>query len=506
MEVMKLRITFAKRNSLNHQKNMKKLLAIAAMSVFASLSAATAHAGTWDVLCIKQGPARGFAHLPVRNLNPSSNVAPAPQAGYPIPARSIPTKAKVAEMSDIVGDMNFISLGFGGSIVLSYSDRFANVPGNDITVYETTWGNPNCTPNVSESALVEFSQDGFNWIQRNACHNGSYDISPLLWAKYVRITDKTNNNPSIGGDGVDAYDVDGLVAVSDFSGVVPNPLCDYQQGVASQFVGAAGNFPGRGIVAQRKNFANANINEFSGMVIPSTREVSGWYNFWSIGFGGRACFQLPYSVFATPGADFKMYETTWNNQPCPNYFEKVNIFVSPDGVNWGPAHYLCKDGDVDFGTDFPVVNYIKFEDISNPANFGGGADAYDIDNIFIYQTPPGSTAPDVCGVPQGGRRSVPAMENILSEGGVPEEMFPLDIVGSNVVSDKIAFTATIAEKGGYTYSIRNHTGQEVLNGAFEGGLYENPTVEVSTGKFASGVYFLTLSSATGKETVKFIKK
>jgi hypothetical protein len=98
------------------------------------------------------------------------------------------------------------------------------------------------------------------------------------------------------------------------------------------------------------------------------------------------------------------------------------------------------------------------------------------------------------------------MENILSEGGVPEEMFPLDIVGSNVVSDKIAFTATIAEQGGYTYSIRNHTGQEVLNGAFEGGLYENPTVEVSTGKFASGVYFLTLSSATGKETVKFIKK
>lgn len=490
---------------------MKKLLAIAAMSALASLGSQTAQAGTWDVLCIKQGPTRGFVPgfpgvgLPVRTLTPSSNVAPAPQAGYPIPARSIPTQAKVAEMSDIVGDMNFISLGFGGSIVLSYSDKFANVPGDDITVYETTWGDPSCTPNVSEAALVEFSQDGINWIQRNACHNGSYDISPLMWAKYVRITDKTNPSTSITGDGVDAYDVDGLVASADYDETVNNPVCDYIQGVASQFVGT-GAPSGTGIVSQRKNFSNAGINEFSGLVIPSTREVSGWYNFWSIGFGGHACFQLPYGVFATPGADFKMYETTWNNQPCPNYFEKVNIFVSPDGVTWGPAHYLCKDGDVDFGNDFPVVNYIKFVDISNPADFGGGADAYDIDNIFIYQTPPGSTAPDVCGVPQGGRRSVPAMDNIFNEGGVPEEMFPLNIVGSNVVSDKIAFTATVAEQGGYTYSIRNHTGQEVLNGAFEGGLYENPTVEVATGKFASGVYFLTLSSATGKETVKFIKK
>jgi hypothetical protein len=40
----------------------------------------------------------------------------------------------------------------------------------------------------------------------------------------------------------------------------------------------------------------------------------------------------------------------------------------------------------------------------------------------------------------------------------------------------------------------------------EGGLYDKPTVDVSTSKLASGVYFLTLTSATGKETVKFIKK
>jgi hypothetical protein len=93
-----------------------------------------------------------------------------------------------------------------------------------------------------------------------------------------------------------------------------------------------------------------------------------------------------------------------------------------------------------------------------------------------------------------------------SEGGVPEQMFALSLVGGHVVSDKIAFQSTIAEEGGYNYSIRNHTGQEVAGGAFEGNLFDTPTAEVATGKFAPGVYFLTLSSATGKETVKFIKK
>lgn len=514
MEVLKIDVTFVHRNSLNHQKTMKKILAIAAMSALASLGTHSAQAGTWDVLCIKQGPARGFAALPVRVLNPASNVAPAPQVGYPIPARSIPTQAKVAEMSDIVGDMNFISLGFGGQIVMAYDGYFANVPGADATIYETTWGDPSCTPNVSEAAIVEFSEDGINWILGNgdgkACHNGEFEIAPLMKAKYVRITDVTNNDPSIVGDGVDAYDVDGITVVSDYNETVVNPICDYEQGVASQYVGQPGNFPGRGIVAQRKSFSNANVNDPSftaaDFINPALREVSGVYNFWSIGFGGHACFQLPYTVFDAPGADFRMFETTWNNKPCPNYPETVLVYVSADGVTWAGGTPLCKDGTYDLNGVLPVANYIKFVDASNPASFGAGADSYDIDNIFIIQTPPGETAPDVCGAPTGGRRAIPEAASFEGNGGVPEEMFPLEIVGSNIVSDKISFSATIADAGSYTYSVRNHTGQELINGVMEGNLYDTPTVEVATGKLSSGVYFLTLTSASGKETVKFVKK
>ena len=495
---------------------MKKLLAIAAMSAVASLGIQSAQAATWNVLCLKQGPVR-LSGLPDRILDPNAVVSPGNTAGYPIGARSIATQAENAEVSDIPGDMNFVSLGFGGQIVLEYvNGYFGNSIGDDVTLYETTWGDPKCTPIWSEAANVEFSLDGFNWTApKPACHNGSFDIAPLLVAKYVRITDNTPNN-NFAGDGIDAYDVDGLVANYDFGTVIPpNPLCTYEQGVSQKYVGAVGNFPGRGIVAQRKNFAlNANINDPSftpaQLADPSLREVGGWYNFWSIGFGGHACFQLPYTVFDGPGADFQIFETTWNNKPCPNYPETVDLSVSVDGITYSTTTVRCKDGALDlsaFGAAYAAVNYIKFVDVSDPTKFGKGDDAFDIDNIYIAQLPPGSSTPQFCtAISDGNRRALPNVENNVGETGMPEQMFPLEIVGSNMVSDKIDFTATIAEEGGYRYSVRNHIGQELSNGALAGNLYDLAEGSVKTGNYAPGVYFLTLTSANSKETLKFVKK
>jgi len=493
---------------------MKKLLAITAMSAFATFGIQSAQAGTWNVLCIKQGPARCFAGNPQRVLDPNAVVSPGNSAGYPIGARSIATQAEAAEASDVVGDMNFVSLGFGGQIVLEYvGGLFGNGPGLDVNVFETTWGDPNWIPNVSETAEVEFSQDGFNWTPKQiAGHNGSFDIAPLVVGKYVRITDVTNPACNIVGDGIDAYDVDGVVANYDFgNSVPPNALCDYIQGTAKQFIGG---FPGQGIVVQRKSFANANINDPSFTVAelsnPALRETVGNYNFWSIGFGGYACFQLPYTVFDGPMGDFQIFETTWNNQPCPNYPETVNISVSVDGITYSAAQPLCKDGSINltaYGAAYAAVNYIRFDDISDPTKFGKGDDAFDIDNIYIAQLPPGQGNPPLCSpISEGNRRALPSIENNVGTTGVPESMFPLEIVGSNVVSSKIAFAATIAEEGGYKYSVRNHIGQELASGQLEGNLYDLSEKTVSTDGFSNGVYFLTLTSANSKETVKFIKK
>jgi len=536
---------------------MKKLLAIAALGAIAT-AAQTAQATSWEVLCVKQGPARGYdarslkpgcvSGLPTRVLAPGAG-NPGNTTGYPIGARSIPGQATVADNSDITGDMNFISLGFGGQIVLRSSEWFCNGPGADVTVFETTWGDPTCRPTNSEQALVEFSEDGFNWVAPgvtpgsvgtavsglggvyNTCYNGSFDIAPLMKAQYIRITDRTNPAWNVGGDGVDAYDVDGVT--SNYSGCDAAIMCDYMQGVASQFATGSypytsdpANFPGRGIVSQRKDFSKANINEagfpLAAFANPGLRDsgpANGSYNFWSLGFGGYACFRLPYTVFDGPGKDIYSFETTWNNQPCPNYNEKARVQVSADGMNWSTPVTICKDAlsiagtseaiDLaDFGPGFGVINYIRFEDASSPSDFGGGADSYDIDNIAFAQiapVPPPFTPPFSCDNAVNVRQSFPSGAASFMEGGVPEEMFALELIGGSIVSDKISFKATIAEEGGYTYSVRSATGQEVISGSFAGNLFETPVAEVATGKLNNGVYFLTLSSATSKETVKFIK-
>ena len=535
---------------------MKKLLTIAALG--ASIAAAqTAQAFSWEVVCVKQGPARGFdarslkpgkTAKPLRVLAPAAGM-PAAATGYPDRARSIPGKANVAENSDISGQMNFFSLGFGGQIVLRASDWIVNGPDKDVTLFETTWGNPNCRPTNSEQAFVEFSQDGVNWVagnsgilvnglggQYNTCYNGKFDLGSLMYARYVRITDRTNPDWKVGGDGVDAYDVDGLQAhtpyVCQTPGCYPPPpnggTCGYEQGVASQFVGASGNFPGRGIVGARKNFANANINEpgfpaaaFTNPGLRDSGPNAGVYNFWSLGFGGWACFYLGYSVFDGPGADIYSFETTWNNAPCPSYPEKANVSVSVDGINWSAPVLICKDAlgipgtsaAIDlaaFGPGYSVVNFIKYVDATNPADFGGGADAYDIDNIAIAQLPPpppGQTPPAFsCDNAHNVRQSFPLGASTFMEGGVPEEMFALELVGASMVSDKVSFMATIAEEGGYKYSIRSSTGQEVVSGELKGDLYSTSTEEVAVSKLNNGVYFLTLSSASSKETVKFVKQ
>jgi hypothetical protein len=538
---------------------MKKLITTAAIGVL-SIAAQSAQATTWEVLCVKQGPARGFdsrsvrpgkSAMPTRALLPGAG-NPGNTAGYPIGARSIPGKAAVAEMSDLSGAMNFFSLGFGGQIVLRSSDWFCNGQGADVTLYETTWGNPRCRPSNSEQALVEFSEDGFNWVTPgvtpgsvgtavnglgglyNTCYNGSFDITPLIKAQYVRITDRTNPDWKVGGDGVDAYDVDGITVNFTDCGQAPPPVvCEFRQGVASQFATGPypytldpANTPGRGIAAQRRDISKANINEagfpagaFANPGLRDSGPNSGSYNFWSIGFGGYACLRLPYTVFDGPGDDIYSFETTWNNQPCPNYNEKARVMVSADGINWSSPVTICKDAlsivgsspAIDlaaFGPGFGIVNYIRFEDASSPSDFGGGADGYDMDNIAIAQMPPvepSMPAPFSCDNAINVRQSFPQGVNNFMEGGVPEEMFALELVGASIVSDKISFRATIAEEGGYTYSVRSSTGQEVLSGSFDGNLFETPVAEIATGKLNNGVYFLTLTSATGRETVKFIK-
>ena len=480
---------------------MKKLLAVAALGALASFgnSAQADCDGSWTNMCFMQGPTR------------EGGAVPGP--------RSIPGKADVADMSDAIGDMNFVSLGFGGSIILKNSCRIANVAGADVTLWETTWGNPPDDAGVSEEAKVWASQSGMpgTWVfLGSGIHNHSYDII-LPWAQYFKIIDITNPNPIIVGDGNDAYDVDGMTyeaLLPDDPGLDPG-LCGFHQGWAKGSPAVSG----AGIHPFRKNHLAATVLEdYPALSTFAARDnnltyaapAPTHYNFWSMGFGSDIdpsfmCFVLPYAVFDGPGAEFQLFETTWNNKPCPNYPETVRLWVSQDGLGWTDAGDMCKDGFLDISaTGLGWVSYLKYVDKTHPGAFSAGADAYDIDGFLILVPPPTEDTPgDICaGAPiRKGVAPVDFNDNSI----VPEEMEVLQVIGNPVTSD-IRVRFTNAEDNAVSFIVRNHMGQEISRTSHVGELFQVEEKSIPASNMAAGVYFVTLEGAGYKETVKFVKK
>lgn len=135
--------------------------------------------------------------------------------GSPVPApRSDATSALgVAENTTVDG--TFFSLGFGGSITLS----FDNLISNGVIVVEAT--NPDYP---LEQVNIELSSDGASWINAGTIvQDGSVSMPDnLTCAKFVRITD-TSNAANFTDDTADAYDVDGVQATDGEPCEIPTP-------------------------------------------------------------------------------------------------------------------------------------------------------------------------------------------------------------------------------------------------------------------------------------------
>jgi hypothetical protein len=136
------------------------------------------------------------------------------------PARTNPANALgLAQGTDVI---NFVSLGFGGSLVLKFDYViFDNPLATDIRMTETSFGNPSCAA-YGEKAMVEGSLDGVNWItltNEDICLDGEIDINNAGVIQYVRITDRSSASGFSGS--ADGYDVDGLEIINDCSSDAP---------------------------------------------------------------------------------------------------------------------------------------------------------------------------------------------------------------------------------------------------------------------------------------------
>ncbi|MBW2965108.1 hypothetical protein KY363_06635 [Candidatus Woesearchaeota archaeon] len=107
-------------------------------------------------------------------------------------------------------------------------------------------------------------------------------------------------------------------------------------------------------------------------------------NFFSLGFGGYLIVGFDNPIVNGPGNDVKVIEDTWGTYPL----EKAEVYASNDGISWtllGIADNTNHQGihtisEFDLG-GMDEAMYIKLVDVSNPADFGSGADGYDVNAI-----------------------------------------------------------------------------------------------------------------------------
>jgi len=131
--------------------------------------------------------------------------------GLIAPERTDPSQALgAAENNDT---LNFVSLGFGGSLILEFDNFIINGEGNDIRVVETSYGSPSCN-RYPEKVRVYASQTGEcgTWVNLGVgCLDSEFDLGSLTWARYLKLVDETNAD-DFGGS-ADGFDVDGVEAI-----------------------------------------------------------------------------------------------------------------------------------------------------------------------------------------------------------------------------------------------------------------------------------------------------
>lgn len=424
-------------------------------SILASLAlAASVQAVNVTSVCYKQGPTR--------------------TGGVVAANRSDINQALVAQNSD-AGSLNFFSLGYGGWAIFKTDCPILNNNGSsaDLSVIETTWGNPAQYPS-GERARVYASQDGNSYVELGqAIYNTDFDLGTLSWATYFMVVDATPLENS-----EDAYDLDGFLfnnAGAPDAFPAPDPslgafLVEYVGGTQGKQKGGA-NVP-----AIRSNPAK-------GLGAPQLNDT---YNFYSLGFGGTAVYRFAYGVLDLPGADIQATETSFGSPSCTRYPEHVTVAVSYDGVTWFDKGTICLDGTIDVAPHMGVT-YIRFTDVSDKTKFNSSADGWDLDGARSLSS--GSTGNTPCA---SGQRIALTSED---QNNVPDELQALQILGETAVFSLAADQATVR--------ITDNLGRVVASEVISGKTWDS--VEFNLPSLKSGVYMMTVETSVSRDVIKFVK-
>ena len=137
--------------------------------------------------------------------------------GTPVAAsRSIKENALgLPQNTDVV---NFVSLGFGGKLILKFDFVVFDQVGNDVKIVETSFGNPSCN-SYPEKVMVRGSLNGsdyFDISSEDICLDGEIDLASYGPIQYLELMDRSALSDF--SNSADGYDVDGVVVLTSCNG------------------------------------------------------------------------------------------------------------------------------------------------------------------------------------------------------------------------------------------------------------------------------------------------
>lgn len=395
------------------------------------------------------------------------------------------------EMSDATtpeSEVNFFTLGFGGFVTYEFENGIANGPGADVRVYETTFGNsstdnlPNSCARYKERIQGFASQDGCNyWYIGEGCQNTDFDLgyggAPFTWAKYIKLVDVSDRADFNNGD--DGYDVDGIVCLN---GSSENTELEGEFGGATSAELVQGFQNGGGAVALSRS------DKTKALGIPQGNDAQN--SFVSLGFGGKITLKFDFVVFDQAGPDLQIVETSFGNPSCNSYPETVMIRGSLNGTDYFEiSPDVCLDGEVDLAGYGPI-QYLELTDRSAHSSFSGSADGYDLDGVVVLTNCNGDAIDQA---------------RIADNVTTPDEIGGLSAYPnpfSNVVTVEISTAENDTEA---LVEVNNYLGQRVSLERINVAPTSVVLYNVNARELDKGIYFITVTTNSLKETMKVVK-
>lgn len=226
-----------------------------------------------------------------------------------------------------------------------------------------------------------------------------------------------------------------------------------------------------------------------------------FYNFVSLGFGGELTLRMSAPIANLPGNDLKVFESTsgFYKIPCSWYPEQAEVFASEDGENFFSLGSGCLNEKFDLETaGLRTASYIRIVDVSDPADFRGNADGYDVDAVKAINESTQALAQVV------NREGNLSFENFAPNEEASAELTILD----NPVRDVLRLRINVMdEEIRTTLRVMNTKGEVIFNEERSLVFGEN-TIEVNMKGTSAGIYLVKLDELEGglshvKKAIKY---